>query len=332
MSDERRQLLTGVRNSAFIKNPVLFEAVGIAPVVAMAVSLKSALILAVISSVELVVIEMISCLLLKKVNRSFRVMIYAVLGVLINIPFYILFNNYAPNETSYVGIFLPLIAVNSLIALHCERVAVRNNFKETAVDAISAAIGYVVIIFIVGFFREVLGSGTIYSIDIKIPVKFSGLLMPFGGFLILGFCAAFFKWVISKKYPDEKPEAAFNLSEVSQSHIDNIRSLIDEDFNPYDDISSDNDTEKPKKIKTEKPKKPKKQKKTKEKLRKPTAKKPSEQKTYEPYKEESEEKPVSRKSSSERRREYVSEFDDLLSELDTHKNNEDDNDEGGDAE
>ena len=38
---------------------------------------------------------------------------------------------------------------------------------------------------------------------------------------------------IRKKYPDEHPEAAFDMREISQSHIGSIQSLFKEDFDPY---------------------------------------------------------------------------------------------------
>ena len=160
MAERIASVREGVRNSAIIKNPVLFEAIGLAPAVAMAVSVKTAVMLSVISTAELIIIESFACLLLKKIRHSFRVLIYAVLGVLINIPLFMFFNKIAPNESANVSIFLPVIAVNSLIALHCERIAVRNDFKTTLVDAVSASVGYVFIIFLLGVCREVLGSGT----------------------------------------------------------------------------------------------------------------------------------------------------------------------------
>ncbi len=104
MADKSVNLADSVKNSAVIKNPVLFEAIGIAPVVAMAVSLKTAVMLSVISTVELIIIESFACLCLKKLKHSFRVLVYAVLGVLINVPLFMLFNRLAPNETANVSI------------------------------------------------------------------------------------------------------------------------------------------------------------------------------------------------------------------------------------
>ena len=319
MSDNLSQIREGIRNSAVIKNPVLFEAIGIAPVVAMAVSVKTAIMLSVISTAELIIIESFACLLLKKIKQSLRVLIYAVLGVLINIPFFMFFNKFAPNETANVSIFLPVLAVNSLIALHCERIAVKKDFKVTLVDAVSASVGYVFIIFLIAIIREVMGSGTFYSFDLNLPLKFSGLLLPFGGFLILGFLAAFFKMLIKKRFPDEKPEAAFNLSEISDKPLDEIKAVIKHEINPFDsffgregtDDSAENadDSAQTKEKKADK-------KKLSDIIAKKTQRKPKQ--TEKPLQDDGEgqaEKP----QSTPEKRVYKSEFDDLLAELEMSK-------------
>lgn len=238
MHDRGKELLKGIRDSAVVKNPVLFEAIGLAPVAAMAVSLKSAIILAVVSCAELVIIELLACLALKHIKSYFRVAAYAVLGVLINIPIFMLFERFAPNETQNAGIFLPLLAVNSLVALHCERFAVKNPFGKTFVDAVSASAGYALVVLLVGTVREILGSGTIYSVDLKLPVQLPGFLYPFGGLLLLGFLAAGVKALILHRHPDAHPERAFDMREISQSHVGRLRNLLDTDFNPYDEEES----------------------------------------------------------------------------------------------
>lgn len=247
MPDKKKKSVSVIRSSAIIKNPVLFEAIGIAPVVAMAVSLKSAIILSFVSFVELLLIECLACLLMKKLKGSVRKMIYAILGLLINIPLFMLFRYLAPNETANAGIFLPLLAVNSLIALHCERFAVKHNFKATALDAVSAGFSYAAVILIVGVVREILGSGTVYSVKLNIPVKLPGLLMPFGGFLLLGFMAAALKAIINKKYPEKHPDASFDLSEVKQSHVIKLREFLDTDLDFFEigEEEPQNEKEKP---------------------------------------------------------------------------------------
>lgn len=335
MSDRNRKIADGIRNSALIQNPVLFEAIGIAPIAAIAVSLKTAIILAVASCLELVIIELFTCLALKKVKSYFRMPVYAALGMLINLPVFMFFAKFTPNEALNVGIFLPLLAVNSLIALHCERFAIKNKMKDTFVDAISAAAGYAFVLLLVGTAREILGSGTIYSIDLHLPVQLTGLLMPFGGLLLVGFLAAAVKALIAKRYPEEDPEKAFSLQEISESHVGSFRTLAQSDFNPYDD-SEDDDTPRVKREKKEKPVKEKrgKQKPKQEKIKKEKPKKsgkvskqkakpdivaaetPQSVPTAAPA-AKTEERPVRRARHEDD--DYLLEFDEMLSELDSYK-------------
>lgn len=335
MSDRNRKIADGIRNSALIQNPVLFEAIGIAPIAAIAVSLKTAIILAVASCLELVIIELFTCLALKKVKSYFRMPVYAALGMLINLPVFLFFSKFTPNETLNVGIFLPLLAVNSLIALHCERFAVKNKMKDTFVDAISAAAGYAFVLLLVGTAREILGSGTIYSVDLHLPVQLTGLLAPFGGLLLVGFLAAAVKALIAKRYPEEDPEKAFSLQEISESHVGSFRTLAQSEFNPYGDTEDEDaprvkheKKEKPvkekhgkkktkqEKIKKEKPKKSGKVSKQKAKPDLATAEMPQSVPTAAPV-AKTEERPVRRARHEDD--DYLLEFDEMLSELDSYK-------------
>lgn len=335
MSDRNRKIADGIRNSALIQNPVLFEAIGIAPIAAIAVSLKTAIILAVASCLELVIIELFTCLALKKVKSYFRMPVYAALGMLINLPVFMFFAKFTPNEALNVGIFLPLLAVNSLIALHCERFAVKNKMKDTFVDAISAAAGYAFVLLLVGTAREILGSGTIYSVDLHLPVQLSGLLMPFGGLLLAGFLAAAVKALIAKRYPEEDPEKAFSLQEISESHVGSFRTLAQSEFNPYGD-TEDEDAPRVKREKKEKPvkekrgkmkpkqekikkEKPKKSGKVSKKKAKPdivAAEMPQSVPAASPA-AKTEERPVRRARQEDD--DYLLEFDEMLSELDSYK-------------
>ena len=318
MPDKKKKSVSVIRNSAIIKNPVLFEAIGIAPVVAMAVSLKSAIILSFVSFVELLLIECLACLLMKKLKGSVRKMIYAILGLLINIPLFLLFKYLAPNETASAGIFLPLLAVNSLIALHCERFAVKHNFKATALDAISAGFSYAAVILIVGVIREILGSGTVYSVKLNIPVKLPGLLMPFGGFLLLGFMAAALKAIINRKFPETHPEASFDLSEVKQSHVIKLREFLDTDLDFFDVGEETQPDEKaPSKPRTDKKNKTTKRKSTAKSSKKTSA---SSSETNGGGKRNADKNgSVNTERQKDKNFDYTSEFDEILTELEKYK-------------
>lgn len=234
MSSKSR-ILKRIRNSALIKNPVLFEAVGLCPVVAIALSLRLALFLAVVTAVEMIICEVLASLLLKNVRRCWRVALYVIFSVGVLFPITYGASRFLPDTTSYFGIYLPLMAVNSLIALHCERVAVKNSAGESFVDAVSASLSYGAVALIVGVVREILANGSIGGFDIHMPVKFSALTLPFGGLLIMGFSAAALKAFLAVKYPDKSPDRAFDTSEIRRSVRGSLRELMSDDYNPYDD-------------------------------------------------------------------------------------------------
>lgn len=244
-----------IRNSALVKNPLLFEAIGLCPVVAIAHSLKLAVFLAVVTTVELIVCEVIASKFLKNVRRYWRVALYVVFGVAIIFPVMYMTNRLFPNVSANFGVYLPLMAVNSLIALHCERVAVKNDVKTSLVDAVSASLSYGVVAIIVGFLRELLANGTIWDYSLNIPFHLPAFLMPFSGMLLMGFLAAGLKAFIGIKYPEANPNKAFDTSEIRRSLHDDFKNLMKDDFNPYGDSAEEDNVKADKSVKIKKEKK-----------------------------------------------------------------------------
>lgn len=315
MSD-KKAMLKRIRNSALIKNPLLFEAIGLCPVVAIAVSLRSALFLAVITTIEMVVCEVLASLLLKNVRRYWRVALYVLFGIAIIFPITYITGRFFPELTINLGVYLPLMAVNSLVALHCERVAVKRTIKESFVDALSASISYGAVAILVGIIREILANGTLMGINLNMPVHFSALSMPFGALLILGFMAAVLKGFINKKYPEANPDKSFDTSEIRRSLRGSLRELMSDEFNPYgEDVETDSAFVRIKKEKAKKEKKEKKEKKSKIKI------------------DENVQRRAPRTENQDERT-YLDDFSDMLSELEDYKNRNDEteNANGGDAE
>ena len=111
--------------NAGIFNPVLVQAVGLCPVVAMATSVRSAALLAGISAVIITLSEFFASLFLKAVPRWVRIGIYIILGGAIVVPFMIFIERTNASLFGSFGIYLPIMAVNSLNVLRCERFAVK---------------------------------------------------------------------------------------------------------------------------------------------------------------------------------------------------------------
>lgn len=337
-----------IRNSALIKNPLLFEAIGLCPVVAIASSLKLSIFLAVVTAVEMIVCEALASLLLKNVRRYWRVALYVVFGVGVIFPIMIFVNRFSPEISINFGIYLPLMAVNSLIALHCERVAVKNDVKTSLTDALSASISYGVVAILVGLLREVFAHGTIGDLSINLPVTFPALATPFGGLLIIGFLAAGLKAFVMAKYPDKSPDRAFDTSEIRRSLRGSLKELMRDDFNPYGEGANETEAtfirvRRERKLKAERKEFTTKEVTTEEveeaapviAIKAPEKKKPKKPKKQKASKIKAQpEAPrrEARKPSDERT--YLDDFSDMLSELEEYKSRNDntENTDGGDEE
>jgi electron transport complex protein RnfE len=199
-------------DAAIIGNPVLIQAVGVFPIIAMAVSLKSAIALCAITSAVLLVCEVATSLLLRRFPHWLRIGLYMLLGILVVLPASLFFEKFAPNETAKLGIVLPLLAFNSMVALRCEKFARRNAVGTTVLNALSTIFAYSLIVVFVGAVRELLGSGTLYDIPLSPLPKAAGLLMPFGGLLILGLASALLKWFAARNYPSYAEKEDLNIS------------------------------------------------------------------------------------------------------------------------
>lgn len=195
---------------AVIYNPVLIQLVGLCPVVAASTTLARAAMLSAVLCIELIVTCTVASALFKKIPRWVRVLLYLIIGTAIICPLLWYIEAYSLINLSLgMKIYIPLIAVNSMTAVHCEQFSVKNSVKLSLYDAAAAGFGASIIILIVGAVRDLLGNSAIGGMPVNLPITFKGMALPFGCLFLLGFMAAGLKAFVSRMYPqpsaDEEP-------------------------------------------------------------------------------------------------------------------------------
>ena len=200
---------------AVIYNPVLIQLVGLCPVVAASTSLGSAVMLSTALCLELIITCVIASALLKKIPRWIRVSLYLIIGIAVVCPILWYVETMSLVSLSLgMKIYVPLIAVNSMTAVHCEQFSVKNSVKHSFFDAAAAGIGASIIFILVGALRELFGAGTIGGMEVNMPVTFKGMALPFGCFVILGFMAAGLKAFVAKFYSAYSDDEESNAEPV----------------------------------------------------------------------------------------------------------------------
>lgn len=117
-------------------------------------------------------------------------------------------------------VFVGLIITNCIIMGRAEAFAIQNPIKLSFYDAVGNAAGYSLILIVVAFFRELLGTGRVFGLTILRPIAEGGWYEPNGmmvlapaAFLLIG-C---FIWVLRWQKP-EQVEDEFHAGGLLEAH------------------------------------------------------------------------------------------------------------------
>lgn len=216
----RNQKQSGLSTRIFLqgvllRNPVLVQVIGLCPAVAAAADLYVSALLSVLVTGLLILCECFASLALKKVPRRARVVIYFLIGLVVCAETVFFLEQNAPELRERAGIYLSLMAASSVVALRCEKCAVKQKLHVSFLDALANGVGTSLVLLTSGLVRGLLGSGMIGDRQVFSAPPLRGLSMPFGGFIVLGFLAAFLKWFCSV-FLEQEAQMAFGIQRSSR--------------------------------------------------------------------------------------------------------------------
>lgn len=204
---------TALFKGAYVHNPLLTQLSGLCPIIMAATNVRNSLYLSAVFAVLLIVNEALASAFLKNVSRWVRVSVYSVFSAL---TLAVLLLKLGADIQSSLGVYLPLLCVNAIIVIRCEKFAIRTGVINSVFDAAATAIGFAVVAFIVGLARQIIATGNIFGLQTS--VRNPNIVMPFAGLMLLGFLAAIHKWSVMKFYPDELVDT-FSMSDAFEKPV-----------------------------------------------------------------------------------------------------------------
>ena len=178
----------------FRDNTVLSSLMVISSVIMCGDTLKNAEALIYAFSAITLLSVLISSFVPKKLPYAAKIIIYAVISSLVYIPVRLAASEFYPESIERIGIYYPLLAVNSLITVQTETRFFRMKKPKMLVSLISYIIGFDLVMLVTAVIREFLAYGTINSRMTDVELLISGFSHPFGGFIFLGlFCGIYRK-------------------------------------------------------------------------------------------------------------------------------------------
>ena len=105
---------------------------------------------------------------------------------------------YLPAAYAEMGIFIKLIVAFAIITMRLETFACKEGPGDSLFDAIGMGLGFMFGMVVIGFVRELLGSGTILNYDVLGFKPLLFFILPCAGFFVVGLMMAFFNWIEAK--------------------------------------------------------------------------------------------------------------------------------------
>ena len=143
------------------ENPVLVQVLGICSTLAVTVSLEPAIVMSVSVMAVLAFSNVIISLIRNTIPPTIRIIVQLVVvaALVIMVQQFLLAYNY--DVSKQLSVFIGLIITNCILMGRLEAFAMHNKPWDSFLDGIGNGLGYAMVLVIVGFFRELLGSGSL---------------------------------------------------------------------------------------------------------------------------------------------------------------------------
>ena len=181
------------------KNPVLVQLLGMCSTLAITTSLYNGIGMGLAVTAILICSNVLISALRNFIPSQIRIAAYiTIIAGFVTIVDLAL-QAFIPALSASLGVFIPLIVVNCIVLGRAEAFASKNTVAASAVDGLCQGIGYTLALIVVCVIRELLGKGTFGGGILNggegirlIPSQFPAMqmVMPVGGFLVLGFVIA----------------------------------------------------------------------------------------------------------------------------------------------
>ena len=168
MKEELKNALLGPLNK---NNPVAIQVLGICSALAVTVQLKPAIVMGISVTIIVAMANVVISLLRNTIPNSVRIIVQlVVVAALVTIVSEVL-KAFMYDLSVQLSVYIGLIITNCILMGRLEAFAMANKPWASFLDGIGNGLGYAWVLVVVAFFRELLGSGTLFGITI-IPKSF----------------------------------------------------------------------------------------------------------------------------------------------------------------
>ncbi|MCF0181455.1 MAG: NADH:ubiquinone reductase (Na(+)-transporting) subunit D [Muribaculaceae bacterium] len=148
------------------ENPVLVQILGICSALAVTASLEPAIAMGLSVIAVLALSNVIISLIRKTIPTTIRIIVQLVVvaALVIIVEQFLIAFSY--DVSKQLSVFIGLIITNCILMGRLEAFALNNRPWPSFLDGVGNGLGYTIVLVIVAFFRELLGSGTLFGFQV----------------------------------------------------------------------------------------------------------------------------------------------------------------------
>ena len=176
-----------IYNGVIKENPILILMLGMCPTLAVSTQAINGIGMGLSTTVVLICSNLLISALRKVIPDQVRLPAYIVIVASFVTVTELLIQAYLPSIYSALGIYIPLIVVNCIILGRAEAYANKHPVGLSIMDGLGMGIGFTLALTLAGALRELLGSGTVFGLQVLPetvePVRL--FVQPPGAFLVI---------------------------------------------------------------------------------------------------------------------------------------------------
>lgn len=179
----------------FKENPVFVLLLGMCPTLGVTTSSINGLGMGLATAFVLVMSNLVVSLVKSQIPDKVRIPSFIVIIASFVTMVELVMQAYVPALYEQLGLFIPLIVVNCIVLGRAEAFAAKNNILSSVLDGLGMGLGFAMALTILGGVREILGSGTIFGLNLHLfpldadgnPITMIVFVLAPGAFIALGY-------------------------------------------------------------------------------------------------------------------------------------------------
>lgn len=195
-------------------NPITLQVLGICSALAITTSMELAVVMGIAVTLVTAFSSMFISMLRHHIPSSIRMIVQVVIIASLVIVVDEILKAYAYEMSKQLSVFVGLIITNCIVMGRAEGFAMQNSPGLSFLDGVGNGLGYALILLMVGFVRELIGSGSVFGFTILQTVQDGGwyvpnglLLLPPSAFFIIGLII----WAVRSLNPAQIEENEFKI-------------------------------------------------------------------------------------------------------------------------